>query len=1061
MSYDTYPDGSILQISFHNFLTYEDTVCTPGENLNLILGHNGSGKSSIICGICLVFGGSPKSLGRSEKLPDYIRHNCTEAFVEVMIADKQKGPQIIRLNIRKGKSPEYKLNGNHSTQQQIKDLAKSYNIQIDNPCAFLAQDKVKSFSEQSPIELLFNTEKAASAETHEEHIALIQQRKDSSQIEDKCNSSIKAIQQIEENIAKLEPRVENYRKKKQMQNKLRLLEQKLSMVEFNEVDDEYRKEVEEFDEIKENYDKIKDKVSKVDAKRKKLSSMADTERNMITKHKSKAADIIEKIEGSIDKDIISNRTKQAKRELDAQKKAFDQNEREKEETIRRIRGFEEKLDEAEIEMKGYQKFMEKSKSEEKKLFEIEKECRNHEDSISKKGYDLRSLLEKQREADKHNAENETRRLRCMGSLSPDAAKAWNYYKANRSAFKDDIFVPIMHVTLTTPDAAKYIENSVGGRDWCMFVCSNKDDELIINDNTKGWRINSTVVRKESVNTEQINSILPDELKQYGFSCFVSESISAPDSLKQYLCNVFQLHRIACGKNEVEKNLGNVADSLAKTRYNVFITTNIRVQISISRYSGEVMQSQSQLRQPQTWNDQVFSKSTSKKSNTGSIDEELDKMNAEIKKETEVMNEKRRNIQKAKDSLKVDQNEWRQKKQVENAARQLVEAEKDRLKRLEKEVIDLDKAEKAFEKAQIEAKKSAQAMFDECIKSQTIFIDIHEEIARSALIELQCRKKYNEESNKLSNLRDKEENLKCEKESAEYTLQQAHIKRKTACESMKDKCQLKHLDLNKMDNIEKQIFEKLMELFKEAQLPEEKDQVEKQLNAERTRLRVAENSSDDGNIDDERRMDKLKAELIEEISRKDKLIETKKNVHDKLSESIEIWKQKVNEMIEKINENYRDNFIKMGCLGEVHLEIPENKLDIDNYGIMIMVCFRNGEKLKRLDQRVQSGGERSVATMLYLLALQQLCPVPFRCVDEINQGMDPTNERKVFEIMVNLWSGTGALAKTQYFLLTPKLLHGLSMNERVTVQVVHSVVPKKYSDWDTTKFLEATRAKCAV
>jgi len=33
---------------------------------------------------------------------------------------------------------------------------------------------------------------------------------------------------------------------------------------------------------------------------------------------------------------------------------------------------------------------------------------------------------------------------------------------------------------------------------------------------------------------------------------------------------------------------------------------------------------------------------------------------------------------------------------------------------------------------------------------------------------------------------------------------------------------------------------------------------------------------------------------------------------------------------------------------------------------------------------QSGGERSVATAIYMLALQALTTVPFRCVDEINQ-----------------------------------------------------------------------------
>lgn len=33
---------------------------------------------------------------------------------------------------------------------------------------------------------------------------------------------------------------------------------------------------------------------------------------------------------------------------------------------------------------------------------------------------------------------------------------------------------------------------------------------------------------------------------------------------------------------------------------------------------------------------------------------------------------------------------------------------------------------------------------------------------------------------------------------------------------------------------------------------------------------------------------------------------------------------------------------------------------------------------------QSGGERSVSTMLYLMALQELNRCPFRVVDEINQ-----------------------------------------------------------------------------
>ena len=47
--------------------------------------------------------------------------------------------------------------------------------------------------------------------------------------------------------------------------------------------------------------------------------------------------------------------------------------------------------------------------------------------------------------------------------------------------------------------------------------------------------------------------------------------------------------------------------------------------------------------------------------------------------------------------------------------------------------------------------------------------------------------------------------------------------------------------------------------------------------------------------------------------------------------------------------------------------------------------RSNEPLARLNPHQQSGGERSVATALYMLALQELTVVPFRCVDEINQA----------------------------------------------------------------------------
>lgn len=60
------------------------------------------------------------------------------------------------------------------------------------------------------------------------------------------------------------------------------------------------------------------------------------------------------------------------------------------------------------------------------------------------------------------------------------------------------------------------------------------------------------------------------------------------------------------------------------------------------------------------------------------------------------------------------------------------------------------------------------------------------------------------------------------------------------------------------------------------------------------------------------------------------------------------------------------------------------MDFDQYGLKIKVKFRDADELQELTRHFQSGGERTVTTAIYMIALQELSRVPFRCVDEINQ-----------------------------------------------------------------------------
>ncbi|KAG8551067.1 hypothetical protein GDO81_018430 [Engystomops pustulosus] len=66
--YKQYVDGAIVRIRMENFLTYDMCEVFPGPHLNMIVGANGTGKSSIVCAICLGLAGKTSFIGRADKV---------------------------------------------------------------------------------------------------------------------------------------------------------------------------------------------------------------------------------------------------------------------------------------------------------------------------------------------------------------------------------------------------------------------------------------------------------------------------------------------------------------------------------------------------------------------------------------------------------------------------------------------------------------------------------------------------------------------------------------------------------------------------------------------------------------------------------------------------------------------------------------------------------------------------------------------------------------------------------------------------------------------------------
>lgn len=198
------------------------------------------------------------------------------------------------------------------------------------------------------------------------------------------------------------------------------------------------------------------------------------------------------------------------------------------------------------------------------------------------------------------------------------------------------------------------------------------------------------------------------------------------------------------------------------------------------------------------------------------------------------------------------------------------------------------------------------------------------------------------------------------------------------------------------------------------LPDDISKLEVERERANTRLQCLNNFADEGELEEYEERIGLIEELEGKLTRERLELE---EITANMDQHEQEWLQPLSELVESINQSFSRAFQSMGCAGEVQIFKGDDERDYQKYGICVSVTYRNGAPLQELNNVTQSGGERAVATAAYMLSMQELTPVPFRCVDEINQGMDANNERRIFDLLVDV---TCQPDTSQYFFITPKV-----------------------------------------
>lgn len=235
--------GSILRVSVENFVTYEKAEFFPGPNLNMVIGPNGTGKSSLVCAICLGLGYGPKHLGRAGSVKEFVKHGKDIATIEIEL---RKRPQdrnnfIIRVQIRREQnSQKWWLNGKETNHKAIQNLMRTLKIQVDNLCQFLPQDRVVEFAACTPIDLLHETLRAAAPEEMIEWQEQLQGlQKDKKDLNEAVHTDTDTLGNLENRQQGLQADVDRIREREEIETNVKNLRSARLLAQYQEARTKY------------------------------------------------------------------------------------------------------------------------------------------------------------------------------------------------------------------------------------------------------------------------------------------------------------------------------------------------------------------------------------------------------------------------------------------------------------------------------------------------------------------------------------------------------------------------------------------------------------------------------------------------------------------------------------------------------------------------------------------------------------------------------------------------------------------------------------------------------
>ncbi|XP_070043138.1 structural maintenance of chromosomes protein 5 isoform X1 [Nicotiana tabacum] len=1004
---DDYMPGNITEIELHNFMTFSKLTCKPGSRLNLVIGPNGSGKSSLVCAIALGLGGEPQLLGRASSIGAFVKRGEESGYIKISLRGETKEEQlIITRKIDTRNKSEWIFNGKAVPKKNVTDIIQRFNIQVNNLTQFLPQDRVCEFAKLTPVQLLEETEKAVGdPRLPVQHGDLISKSEELKKSERTVKSGRETLDQLREVNSQLERDVERLRQREHllaqaetMKKKLPWLKYDAKKAEFLEAKSQEQDAKKKLDEAAESLNELmepieekKQEKAERDAKCKKINGLLGDNANKRMKLLDQDNRLDVQVRGKYN-------------EMDDFKK-------QEESRQLRISKAQEDLRTAELELANlppYEPPRDKIDGLGSKILELQDAAREQRSQKSEMERSLdwnrtafRQCSDKLKEME--NANN--KRLRALQSSGVEKIfEAYNWVQEHQHQFNKSVYGPVLlEVNVSNRIHADYLEDHVPFYAWKAFITQDAADRDFLVKNMRSF--NLPVLNVADERPSRVPFKITEEMRMLGIHSRLDQVFDAPDAVKEVLINQFGLDSSYIGSRETDKR----ADEALQLGIFDLWTPENHYRWKKSRYGGHVSGT-------------VESVEHSRLLLCNVDAGEVERLKSQKLKLEEAISTFEDNLRAVKSELKniEDQGAKLEKQREEIINESLLEKKRRREMegRVRQRVINLKSLEREDDLDSIAAKliDQIQAMK---IKRFQLALEL-----KNLLIDAVAHRRNYAEHNMASlelglKIKEMEANVKHqEKFAMQASLHYEYCKKET------EECRRQLEAAKRHAESVAIITPELEQAFCEmpSTIEELEAAIQDTISQANSILFLNHNVLEEY---------ETRQKKIESLSKTQEMEEEKlSNLIDEINALKERWLPTLRSLVSQINQTFSRNFQEMAVAGEVSLD--EHDMDFDKYGILIKVKFRETGQLQVLSAHHQSGGERSVSTILYLVSLQDLTNCPFRVVDEINQGMDPINERKMFQQLVRAASQPNT---PQCFLLTPKLLPNLEYSEACSILTV--------------------------